>query len=224
MPVQQDSQSQDYIGLSSDTKPTAGMAPGIQFYETDTGATYIYTGSAWVLKPIGAGGTQTIAGTVTVAPSGYGATVTVTRPNDTTPYTAGDVVGAAAAALTFPNMGPAGGEIMLTSTTLEVDVAAIPSGMTSFTLRLYSATPPSAYADNAVWDLPAGDRASYLGHINLGTPVDLGSTLRVAVDGINKQLKLAAASTSLYGYLISDSGFTPSASTVKLIGLHAVAL
>lgn len=219
MTVQQDSQSSDYIGLSGDVKPTTGVNPGIQFYETDTGATYIYTGSAWVVKT-GSGAGGGVGGAA--GGSGFSAVVSLTRSNDAAPYLAGDVVGATAAALTFPNMGPAGGEIMLTSTTFEIDVNAVPSGMTSFTLRLYSVTPPSAYADNAVWDLPAGDRASYLGHLALGTPVDLGSTLRIAVDGINKQVRLAG--TSLFAYLVTDGPYTPAALVVKSIGLHAVAL
>lgn len=154
--------------------------------------------------------------------AGYSATVSVTRPNDTTAYGAGDVVGAAAAALTFPSMGPSAGQVMITSATLEIDVAAVISGQTSYTLQLYSVTPPSALADNAVWDLPAGDRGSYLGSINLGTPIDLGSTLYIEANGINKQVKLAG--TSLFAYLTTVGAYTPSALMVHVINLFAVAL
>ena len=42
--------AQDYIGLSSDTKPTVGVLAGSEFYETDSGATYIYDGSAWNIR------------------------------------------------------------------------------------------------------------------------------------------------------------------------------
>jgi hypothetical protein len=37
----------NYVGLSSDTKPTESVAPGSLFVEEDTGETYIYSGSAW---------------------------------------------------------------------------------------------------------------------------------------------------------------------------------
>jgi hypothetical protein len=37
----------NYIGLSSDTKPTEGINPGSLFVEEDTKETYIYSGSAW---------------------------------------------------------------------------------------------------------------------------------------------------------------------------------
>jgi hypothetical protein len=157
--------------------------------------------------------------------AGYSASASITRPNDTNIYAAGDVIGAAAgstAAIEFTNMGPSGKEIMITSSALEVDVAAIPSGMSTFRLHLYNVTPPSALGDNVAWDLPAGDRASYLGYVDLNGPIDLGSTLYVEVNGINKQVKLAG--TSLFGYLVTYGGYTPSASTVKKTTLHSIAV
>jgi len=39
---------QTFLGLSTDSKPSAPPA-GSTFYETDTGASYLYGGSAWVL-------------------------------------------------------------------------------------------------------------------------------------------------------------------------------
>ena len=39
-----------YVGTSAETKPASEVEPGNEFYETDTGRTYIYDGSAWVLK------------------------------------------------------------------------------------------------------------------------------------------------------------------------------
>ncbi len=150
------------------------------------------------------------------------AVVSVTRTNDTNAYAAGDVIGAATgstAALQFANLRPGGaGEFMITSATLEIDVSAIPSGMTTFELALYSVTPPSALGDNAAWDLPSGDRASFLGRIQLGAPVDLGSTLYVSVDGINKQISLAG--TGVFAYLITDAAYTPTAQAVHKVGLH----
>ena len=150
----------------------------------------------------------------------YSAALTITRPANTTPYSALNVVGGA---LTFPSMGPSAGRIMLTSTQLELDITGVPAGMTSFFLALYNVTPPSALADNAPWDLPSGDRASFLGIVQLGTPADLGSTLYVEQNIVNKQIKLA--STSLFGYLVTQVGYTPAAnSEVYVNTLHAVGL
>ena len=126
------------------------------------------------------------------------------------------------AAVEFKNMGPTGARIMITSTQLEIDATAVISGETSYRLHLYNITPPSASGDNAAWDLPSGDRASYLGFIELGTPVDLGSTLYVEQNIVNKQTSLSTQ--SLWGYLVTIGAYTPTAQRVHKITLHSVAL
>jgi hypothetical protein len=163
-----------------------------------------------------------LGGALTFASQGYGVPVSVTRTADTSLYTANDVIGSATgstAALTFANIGPSGGgEVMITSAILEIDASAIISGETSYELKLYSVTPPSALGDNAAWDLPSGDRASYLGKIALGTPADVGSTLLIETDGINKQITLAGA--NLYAYLVTVGGYTPTSARVYKVTLH----
>lgn len=152
----------------------------------------------------------------------YKSQPTVTRPANTTAYTAGDVVGGA---ITFSDMASvaAGRDIIITSAALRIDVSAIPAGMTSFRLHLYSVTPPSAIADNAAWDLPSGDRASYLGYVDIGSPADAGSTLYCQVDSVNKQLRLGSAESSLYGYLVTNGAYTPAGnSEVYVPTLHAM--
>lgn len=170
---------------------------------------------------------QTTPGTTNAVTTrdGYSAAVTLTRTADTNAYTANDVVGAATgatAALTFASMGPSGGEIMITSVALEIDAAALIGSEAIYTLHLYSITPPSALGDNAAFDLPSGDRASYLGAISLGTPVDLGATLYIASDSVNKQVKLAG--TSLFGYLVTAAAYTPASARVYVITLHSMAV
>jgi hypothetical protein len=105
---------------------------------------------------------------------------------------------------------------------LEIDVTAIPSGMTSFRLHLYNVTPPSAPADNAVWDLPEGDRAAYLGYVDMGTPVDVGSTLYVQQTGLD--VDVLFASTSIFGLLVTNGGYTPTSGAVKAATLYALGL
>jgi sarcosine oxidase gamma subunit len=157
---------------------------------------------------------------VTPASSAFDVATTITRPANVTPYTAGDVVGGA---ITITAIGPSASAIMITGAQLELDIAAIPSGMASFRLYLYSVTPPSAVADNGTWDLVSGDLPSFLGYIDLGTPVDLGSTLYVETNNINKQLKLASA--NIFGYLVTSAGYTSAAnSEVYKITLHTVAV
>lgn len=155
--------------------------------------------------------------------AGYDVAVTFARSADTAAYNAGDVIGNAGGAVRqFANVGPAAGSIVITGVQLEIDRPDVPSGMTSYRLYLYNAAPLSALADNAAWDLPAGDRASFLGYVDIDPPVDLGSTVYAEVNNIGKQLKIA--STDLFGYLVTNGGFTPGNATTYKVTLHTVAL
>jgi len=151
--------------------------------------------------------------------------VSVTRPNDTNAYLASDVIGSATgstAALEFANIAPSAGSVLITSAALTINATSVIASETSYTLALYSITPPSAYGDNAAWDLPSGDRAYFLGRIDLGAPVDLGSTLYVRADSINMHVDVE--SSSLFAYLITNAGYTPTALRVHKIELSALPL
>lgn len=151
------------------------------------------------------------SGTVpTLAQGRSSGVVAVTRPANTTAYTANDVVGGA---ITFPTMGSSGGgEVIITSLVFEIDIAALPTGMSIFNLYLYNVTPPSAIADNSPFDIPSGDRSALLGKIVIGTPIDEGSTLRVELDQINKQITVPSGGT-IFGYLVTAAAYTPAANS-----------
>lgn len=151
-----------------------------------------------------------------VSSGGFSSTATFTPA--AAAYLANDVMDVAKE---FTNIGPAWlGSIMITTVELEVDHTAVISGETSYRLYLYSVTPPSAHADNAAWDLPAGDRAAFKGFIDLGTPVDLGSTLYVQTTEINKQL-VCPATGSLFAELVTLGAFTATAAARK-VTLHSI--
>lgn len=165
------------------------------------------------------------SGCGTAASAGYSNSVTFTT--GTTAYAVADAVGAsgAAAAVSFTTMGPASTEVMVTSAELEIDTTAPISGETSYTLYMYNVTPPSALNDSAAWTLPSGDRASFLGAVQLGTPAvpqPAATTLYVRQDNINTQIKLGATPT-IFAYLVSNGAFTPTARVYK-ITLHTAAL
>lgn len=187
-------------------------------------ATATITGTANVQMNFASADTvTTVTNQLTIKTAAYTSSAVITRPANQTPYTANDVVGGA---LTFANIGPAvtvgGQNLMITGVQLECDIAAVPAGMVNMRLYLYNVTPPSALADNAAWDLPSGDRASYLGYVDCGTPVDLGSTLYVEANNLNKLL--LAAGSSIFGYLVTIGGYTPNAnSEVYKVTLHTVA-
>lgn len=217
------------MGISDTTAPT--VIPAGTTVVSFTGTTVVMSANA---TGSGVGSGDTIAFTSqrqvvhigSQSSQGASAAVSLTRTADTNAYAAGDVIGSATgstAALTFASMGPsAGGDVMITSASLEIDASAVISGETSYRLYLYNVTPPSALGDNVAWDLPSGDRASFLGYIDFGSPVDLGSTLYVQQDSINKQIK--AAGSSLFGYLVTNGAYTPTSARVHVITLHSVAL
>lgn len=169
---------------------------------------------------------------VTGSRLGYRSTLSVTRPANTTAYTTGDVIGVAdatvaanagSAILTFAGIGPVSNDIEVISTDLRIDLAAVPATMTSFRLHLYDAS-PTAILDNAAWDLPLADRVMYLGYLDLGTPVDVGSTLYVRTDNIHAQFRLAEGATVLYGELVLNGGYTPTSAATLQIRINARAI
>lgn len=148
-------------------------------------------------------------GVLTVQGGGYQGTATAVRGLNVTQYSINDVVGGP---LTFINAGPNGGDILITSLRMMCNITALPSGMGSFTLHLYNATPPSAIADNSPFTLGSGDRASYIGHID-GLTVALLGTGTSSVQGqltqIIEQVRLVGG-TSLYAYLVTNAAYTPA--------------
>lgn len=164
-------------------------------------------------------------GSLTVDGKGYRSTVSITRPSNTTTYTAGDVIGVAdsgtpanagSAIHTLTNAGPSGGFILLQSAALLFSDAAVIANMAGFRVHLFSSS-PGAVLDNAAFDLVSGDRAAYMGFFELPTPIDLGSSIYTQTDSIGRMVKLAAASTSLFAEIETRGGYQPaSGSTIEL--------
>jgi len=153
-----------------------------------------------------------------IVSAGFRTTVTITRPSNATAYTAGDVVGdtGGSAILTFSNMGPNSGYVLIQSAALIFSDSAVPSGMGSFRVHLYSAS-PTAIADNAAYDLVSADRSAYMGYFDFPAPVDFGSTLYTQTDYIGRMIKMATSSTTFYVQIETKGAYTPvSASTVEL--------
>lgn len=134
------------------------------------------------------------------------ASASATRPNDTTAYAAGDVVGGL---LQFSGLGMPGLPVLIQSASLEVDAAALIASEANYTLHLFNAA-PTAILDNAAFDLKVADRAAYLGSILLGTPAAFTSTLWIGVDNVGKLIKMGA-SRDLWGYLTTAGAYTPTA-------------
>ena len=167
-------------------------------------------GAGGGLKIDGSGTPVDVAGTVAITRN-LGKVASASFTSGTTAYAANDVVGSGGgnAALQFSGIATGAKTIRIVSASLEIDRNAIISGETSYRLYLYNVTPPSALADSTAWDLPSGDRASFLGYVDIGTLVDLGSTCYVEANNLNKLVKTASA--NLFGYLVSAGAYTPTA-------------
>jgi hypothetical protein len=140
---------------------------------------------------------------------GYQSIVTITRPANINAYLANDVVGGR---FTLANIGPSGGHILLTSLHLDINIAAVPSGMGNILIFLYDTNPASNIADNGVF--ARGSDAGCLTKMGLsmGTPAVIagGGKLAVEAKNLGLQIKLATASTSLFGYWVTTTAYTPA--------------
>jgi hypothetical protein len=157
-----------------------------------------------------------------VAGTAFRSVVTITRPSNTTAYTAGDVIGVAdgttpanagSAIITLSNVGPSGGFVLLQSVRLMIGNSSVPAGMGAFRLHLYMES-PTAILDNAALDLVSGDVGKYAGYIDLPTPQDFGSILMTQADYPGTLVKLAAGSTSLFAELETRGTYTPASGTL----------
>ena len=161
----------------------------------------------------GSGVTQPVS--MATAPQGlaYLSTATITRAANTTAYTANDVYGTV---FELTNIGASGGYVFLSSLDIIFNITALPSGMGAFAVYLYSSSPPSAITDNNPFSIASGDRASIvtLNGFNLTASLARGGGSVVAETlNINQLFKLATGSTSLWGYLVTNSAFTPAANS-----------
>lgn len=135
-------------------------------------------------------------------------------------HVAGDSVGVAAEFTLLDRNGgapAAGSHVKITSATLEIDGGTIET--TAWRVHLFNVTPPSALADDAAFALASGDRASYLGYVDLSQVVDLGDTLYIDMPNLHKQIKLLGK--TVFGYLVNGTTLTPAAVAHK-VTLHCV--
>jgi hypothetical protein len=106
---------------------------------------------------------------------------------------------------------------MITSASLMIADAT--AAVTAWRLYLFSVTPPSGLADDAAFVLASGDRASFLGQVDIGTAIDLVDTQWVETHSINKQIKLSG--TSVFGYLVNLTTLTTVA-VAHTVTLHVI--
>lgn len=142
-----------------------------------------------------------------------GRTVTTTLTPTGGAYGANDVL---SGVLTFASIANGASDIVIEGISLMINRSTVIASESSYRLYLYSSSPPSALADNAVWDLPSGDRTVFQGYVDITIPVDLGSTVYVEINNLNKRLR--TSSSNIFGYLITVPAFTDTSD------LHTITL
>ena len=164
-----------------------------------------------------------------VASNSVLSSATVTRPADTTPYAAKDVISTAVGAvIEFSGMARANGG---TGTIVKARLMTNQSTNTAqYRLHLFHTT-PTAIADNAQYAMLDANKANRVGMIDFpatateGTGSDAAATMRPSSDGSypppNLWYKCAAADTKLYGILETITAFTPASAGTFFIELGA---
>ncbi|SMC40959.1 hypothetical protein [Papillibacter cinnamivorans] len=114
-----------------------------------------------------------------------------------------------------------GSPVVVIGASLRIDTGTLPTGIDAIKLHLYN-TAPTAIADNSAYNLPSGDRSKYLGYLSIATPVDLGDTVWGQADTPNLSGVLASDSTTLYGILSTDAGWTPESGTVFTVSIVTI--
>ncbi len=137
----------------------------------------------------------------------FTATTTLTRPDNATQYTAGDVV---VGLLTFASVGRANGAgaYILNARVAE---SVAPASTGSFKLWLFNAAPTVA-ADNAVFAPTDAQMLTCLGMIQVDGAYKLSlNTLYAPSTFSPLYVKCAAGVTTIYGVLTDANGYTPTA-------------
>lgn len=192
---------QNFLGLSSDTKPTADVPAGSRFWETDTGLLYRYDGSAWA-EDRATGLLQTEV-TVTKAIAAAGN------------YSAEHVLSESATVgthWTFSGVLPDnGGRGYIVKASVVVETTAQVQRLTLF---LFNASSASSNDDRTQNDAPlSGDSIKYQGRIDFSALDDLGGQSdTLATPSLSGNLPLAfecaAGENDLFGILVTRDAFT----------------
>ena len=133
-----------------------------------------------------------------------------------TSHTAADVVGGAKEFKGMSQSNSSG--VQIVSASLLIATATAPV-TTTWRVYLYNVTPPSAVADDGAFDLVSGDRASFIGYVDIAQAVDFGSSNYIQSDNLNKSIRLG--SRSAFGYLVNLATVTLEA-VAHTVTLHTV--
>lgn len=149
--------------------------------------------------------------------------VTFSRPSDTTPYGASDVIGSASTAnLEAPSAGASGALIRIESASVLVNATSVPSGLMTFRIHVWDSA-PTAIADNAAFSTQAADRSKYCGHIDMAAIQAIGGGFCwTHGDYVGRAIRLTGTSFFFNLAMSGSAGHTPASGTEFRVRFHTV--
>jgi hypothetical protein len=183
-----------YIGLSTDTKPSAMV--GDEFFETNTKLWYIYNGSTWSQKPASGGGSGSLSFTSATDPATNAATTTAI-------------------------IDAYGGIVITTSTTGNSQTLSDPTitSVKTFTVVVLSTSTNSVpvVANSVTYTVTPGEAQSFIWDGTEWGPIDLGITsipVPVSQGGTGASSASITAFNNITGFTASGTTGTTSTNLV----------
>ena len=149
--------------------------------------------------------------------------VTFTRPANTTPYDASDVIGSDSTAnLEATGAGVSNSLIQILSASLIMNATSVPSGFATARIHVWDSA-PTAISDNAVFSAAAADRSKYCGYIDMAAIQAIGGGFCwTQGDYVGRSIRLTATSFYFNIALSGASGFTPASASEFSVRFHGV--
>lgn len=143
------------------------------------------------------------------------------RPNNTTPYTAGSLIGdASTAVFEIPNIGKPGATLAVLAAQLFIDRTDLPVDMLGFEIDLYAGQPPAAVDGASFAFTRAAYQSIYRATLDIQRPAVRGSLLTRRERYIGEYITLGATATSLWFTLRTLGTTTPNAQTNYEVRMH----
>jgi hypothetical protein len=157
-------------------------------------------------------------------------TGTITRPSNTTTYTANTGWANATSGATYTTLTNvcrvAGGQVLIPQIDIHVDEN--PATKLQGILWLFDTVPSDAIEDNAAFNIPAADYANLTGNVE-GFPFTLVNNQSTAthsgisLTGTTYHAKCASASRDMYAMVQVVNAYVPTASEILVTKIHALA-
>lgn len=199
------------MALPSESELISAIQQLKSYTELSDEDTQLIVVAASLLGSSGRTSSSTLGGTSnTSSKGGYATTAISTRlptSGSTATYAANDVYGSTFELVEFGE----GSSVILTTIKLLFNIAALPSGMSGFSLFLYSQN-PTAIPDNAAFSISSTDKPTLLTPLGIylnAASLAIGGGL-VVIDIDNRNIQIPLTGTSVWGRLVTHGSFMPT--------------